>query len=197
MVKRFIAVVGIAVTLTCGAQAGPYESGYAAYFFGDYPKALRLLEPLADNADAQYTLGTMYHHGLGVSQDYTEAVKRYRFAADHHHAEAQYYLGIMYAQGWGVSQDRAEAVKWYQRAADQGFSRAQYNLGNAYFEGEGVPRDYVLAYVWLSLAAAAPAAGFEGIAEKERDQVAGYLNGDQMAEAKRLVQAWRPVAGAD
>jgi len=47
----------------------------------------------------------MYNEGLGVPQDYKEAVRLYRLAAEQGHAEAQYNLGQMYRQGLGVPQD--------------------------------------------------------------------------------------------
>jgi uncharacterized protein len=56
----------------------------------------------------------MYAQGLGVEQDYAEAVKWYRKAADQGVTAAQSNLGLMYAQGLGVAQDYAEAVKWYR-----------------------------------------------------------------------------------
>ncbi len=62
----------------------------------------------------------MYDNGEGVPQDYAEAVKWYRLAAEQGDASAQYNLGIMYINGKGVPQDYAEAVKWYRLAAEQG-----------------------------------------------------------------------------
>ena len=53
--------------------------------------------------DAQSILGVMYANGRGVPQDYAEAVKWYRLAADQGDAEAQHNLGVMYASGEGVS----------------------------------------------------------------------------------------------
>ena len=47
--------------------------------------------------------GTMYHHGEGVAQNYDEAVKLYRMAADQGYAGAQYNLGVMYASSWGLA----------------------------------------------------------------------------------------------
>ena len=38
----------------------------------------RKLNPTRSNADAQFTLGTMYKNGDGVPQDYAEAVRWYR-----------------------------------------------------------------------------------------------------------------------
>jgi uncharacterized protein len=62
---------------------------------GDYATALRLLQPLADKGDgvAQLNLGVMYEDGEGVPQDYTEAVKWYRRAAEQGIVGAQYNLG--------------------------------------------------------------------------------------------------------
>ena len=39
----------------------------------------------------------MYDEGQGVPQDYAEAVKWYRMAADQGNADAQSNLGFMYA----------------------------------------------------------------------------------------------------
>ncbi len=47
------------------------------------------------DAHAQFNLGVMYDKGRGVSQDYAEAVKWYRKAAEQGHASAQHNLGVM------------------------------------------------------------------------------------------------------
>ena len=83
----------------------------------------------------------MYSTGRGVAQDYAEAMKWYRKAADQGEAHAQTNLGYMYAQGHGVSKDDAEAVLWYRKAAEQGHARAQTNLAYMYLQGHGVPKD--------------------------------------------------------
>jgi TPR repeat protein len=44
-----------------------------------------------------------------VAQDYAEAVRWYRKAADQSLAEAQFNLGAAYETGHGVGQDYAEA----------------------------------------------------------------------------------------
>ena len=50
---------------------------------------------------AQYELGFMYEGGLGVAQDYSEAVRLSREAVDQGNAKAQLFLGIMYVNGRG------------------------------------------------------------------------------------------------
>ncbi len=61
-----------------------FQAGVDAYNRGDYATALREMQLLAEqgNASAQFNLGFMYNKGQGVPQDYTEAVKWYRLAAD-------------------------------------------------------------------------------------------------------------------
>ena len=70
----------------------------------------------------------LYQDGQGVQQDYAEAMKWFRKAADQGDPEAQYALGVMYKNGRGVPRDDAEAIKWYRKAADQGNADAQNAL---------------------------------------------------------------------
>lgn len=48
---------------------------------------------------AQWVLGTMYESGEEVQQDYAEALKWYRVAAEQGDANAQFNLGFMYNNG--------------------------------------------------------------------------------------------------
>ncbi len=50
---------------------------------------------LADQGDAsaQFNLGIMCGHGEGVPQDYAEAAKWYRLAAEQGNVKAQFKLG--------------------------------------------------------------------------------------------------------
>ena len=61
---------------------------------------------------AQNNLGSMYDRGLGVTQDYAEAVKWFRSAAEQGDANAQKNLGAMYGSGQGVPQNYYEAYIW-------------------------------------------------------------------------------------
>ena len=60
---------------------------------------------------------TLYFKGRGVAQDYSEAARWYRLAADRGNAAAQYNLGISYARGDGVPQDNVLAHMWFNLAA--------------------------------------------------------------------------------
>jgi len=88
-----------------------------------------------------------------VKQDYAEAVRWFRKAAEQGHAGAQSNLGVMYKNGQGVKRDHAEAVRWFRKAAEQGQAKAHYNLGVMYANGQGVKQDYAEAVRWLRKAA--------------------------------------------
>ena len=76
-------LVGLCFTLLAPAWAD-FQAGLDAVDRGDYDTALKEWRPLAEQgeADAQHNLGIMYHQGKGVPQDYAEAAKWYRLAAD-------------------------------------------------------------------------------------------------------------------
>ena len=63
----------------------------------------------------------MYDDGTGVTQDYKEAVKWYKLAAEKGTPIAQYSLGMMYEEGKGVSQDfQATGQLLFKLARKQG-----------------------------------------------------------------------------
>ena len=135
----------------------------------------------------------MYGKGQDVTQDYAEAVKWFRKAAEQGVAAAQFNLGIMYDNGLGVTQDYAEAVKWFRKAAEQGYAKAQYNLGVMYDNGEGVPQDDAHAYMWLKLAVSRlPPGEGRDIAVKNRDIAAMGMTTAQLFESHKLAREWRP-----
>jgi TPR repeat protein len=66
-----------------------------------------------------FYLGMLYEKGLGVPQDYAEAAKWYRTAADRGHSGAQMALGYLYIVGKGVPQDFVVAHMWTNIAASR------------------------------------------------------------------------------
>jgi TPR repeat protein len=113
-----LAVILSAVTLAGAlgtADAGPaVRQGVTAMARQDYPRAVAILSPLAQNGDpaAQAYLGYLYAIGRGVPQNYTQAAIWYRRAADQGHSGAQYELGLLYDKGQGVPVNVIQAEKW-------------------------------------------------------------------------------------
>ena len=183
----------LAVIIMAGvAVAGPYEDGMEAFNGKDYAKAAKMYRAAADKGDAraQYSLGHMYHWGLGMPRNNTKAVGLFRKAAEQGNAPAQFNLGFMYAEGQGVAQDYGAAAKWYGEAAEQGFSRAQWLLGFLYRDGRGVSQDRVQAHMWFSLAAASGSK----FARISRDRMAVHMTPAQIAEAQRMARDWKPMS---
>ena len=77
-----------------------------------------------------------YANGQGVTQDYSEAVKWFRLAAEQGVAQAQSNLAVALRSRAQVSlRTISEAVKWFRLAAQQGVAQAQSNLGLLYRAG--------------------------------------------------------------
>jgi uncharacterized protein len=78
-----LAIIPIVLGLFAPAFAGPLEDADTAMKRRDYPTALRLIRPLADqgNATAQYNLGVFYDNGLGVPQDKVSAYMWFNLSA--------------------------------------------------------------------------------------------------------------------
>ena len=159
--------------------------GLGLYLFFNFAQEkvteLEHTKKLAKDGDAyaQYILGLIYFKGEEVPQDYKEAVKWYRKAAELGHANAQCNLGTMLA--WhlpGEPHDYKEAVKLFRMSAEQGHARAQNCLGRMYLR-EGVFQDNKEAYAWFSTAKAngyREAESFLGIVMKK-------MTKEQIAEA--------------
>ncbi len=105
------------------------------------------------DASVQVKRGWAYANGEGVPQDYAEAARWYRKAAEQGLSLAQHNLAVMYHFGYGVRKDPAEAMKWYRKAAQQGVARSQLLLGDMYAKGQGVDQNYTEAMKWYVKAA--------------------------------------------
>lgn len=96
-----------------------------------------------NNGDATTALGRMYEYGIGVKQNYNQAVVYYSSIAndtafDSGNPHAQSALGRMYENGRGVTLNFTTAAQWYQKAAEQGSAEGQCALGRMYENGRGV-----------------------------------------------------------
>jgi hypothetical protein len=117
------------LTLLCllavAAFAADFETGLNAYQKKDYVTAAKEWRPLADKGDApsQFNLGLLYVDGLGVPQDYAQALTWFERSADQDYVQAQRNLGAMYSSGTGVKRDYVLAYKWFNICASRGDSK--------------------------------------------------------------------------
>ena len=114
----------------------------------------------AGDPEAQCCLGFRCASGEGEPQDFAEAARWYRLAADQDYSLAQFNLGIMNSKGQGFSKNDVAAAMWFEKAAQQGDPGAQYNLGMQCqrASNRGLPLEAseakIQAYTWYHLAAA-------------------------------------------
>ena len=110
----------------------------------------------AGDVDAMYALGRAYSmggfYGWGLEQNYTEAIRWYREAANRGHKVAANNLGVIYGRGLGVEIDYSQAMNWYRVAAMKGLVRAMYNIAAMLKSGEGAGADNATALAWYRLA---------------------------------------------
>ena len=118
MKKIFGLIICLVALATAPAFAVSYKKARDAYKKGDYEDAFREWRLLAEQGDAfsEYTLGELYANGSGVPQDYREAVKWWKLAAEELPL-ARHNLGVMYNNGWGIPQDYVLAHMWFNIAA--------------------------------------------------------------------------------
>ena len=113
-----------------------------------------LREPAAaGDAQAQFALANHYFDGVGVPQNYSQALLWYNKSANQGFAPAQNLLGYMYQHKFGVPRDYKRALAYYRSAAKQGYALGEYNLGVLSEGGVGVKRDYKQAFEWYRRAA--------------------------------------------
>lgn len=143
-----------------------------------------LLLALGGDAEAQNDLGCAYSKGQGVEQDFAEAIKWWRKAADLDLPGAALNLGLAYLSGQGVPQDYTEAARWNRKAAEQGLAGAEHNLGNAYFKGQGVPQNYTEAVKWYRRAA------YQGLAASQYSLGLAYANGNGVGQDYLEAARW-------
>lgn len=139
----------------CGStEVSTYRAAMQAYTARDFPTALDLLTPLAQNgyAPALFHLGLMHGAGLGVPADAQRGGYFLQQAASQQHVGARAMLAKLYHQGTGVPRDWATAADWLESLARDGYAPAQYQLAECYEKAQGRTRDYGQALHWYQMA---------------------------------------------
>ena len=159
-------------------KAAEQGSSMGKFFLGAlyYGRALRM-----DDA----TKKTSNQRSRETIQDYTQAARWFREAAESGEPGAQDSLGDMHLEGRGMPSDYKEALRWFRRSANQGHAAGQLSLGGCYEKGQGVAQDFVEAYKWYNLAASEAGEG-----SWQRDALAEKMTSQQIAEAQRRSAAF-------
>jgi localization factor PodJL len=154
----------------------------------DPEEAARWYERAASKglAPAQFRYASLLEKGQGVKKNLGQARRLYVAAAAKGHAKAMHNLAVLYAEGIDGKPDYATAVKWFGKAAEHGIADSQYNLGVLCARGLGTDKNLEHAYKWFALAASQG----DREAAKKRDDVAGHLDADALADAEQAAKAF-------
>jgi uncharacterized protein len=120
-------------------------------------------------------------NGYSSKEDFYQAAKWYRKAADKGDGEALEKLADLYRTGKGVPQDYKQAFDLYLAAAKKGYGH--WSLGSMYQHGEWVNVDLVKAYAHYNLA------GKSG--EMNKDFLSIDLTREQILEAQAMSREWQ------
>ena len=135
---------------------------------------------------AQYRLGSLYEHGLGVAADPIKAAHWYALAAAQGNRKAMHNLAVFYAS----RRQMAEAARWFAKAAALGLPDSQFNLAILYERGDGVPQSLAEAFKWYAIAAA----GGDAESKARMTLLQGQLSEADKATASQAAAAFHPQA---
>jgi localization factor PodJL len=176
-----------------GDAAAAYEIGVrfaeGRGVAADLPEAAYWLERAASKGlpPAQFRLASLLEKGMGVKKDIVRARRLYLAAAARGNAKAMHNLAVLYAEGADGKPDYVNAAQWFRKAANAGVSDSQFNLGVLAARGLGVEKSMTESYKWFALAAGQG----DREAAKKRDDVAGQMDEDDLAAAKREVATFK------
>jgi TPR repeat protein len=100
------------------------SEGLSAFESRDYLRAFHILMPIAESgeAEAQCLIANMYHLGLGVEQNISQAVEWYSKSAKQGYGVASNNLAGLFRVGLhGGVPDSKAAKFYYEQAREQGF----------------------------------------------------------------------------
>ncbi|MBI4005679.1 MAG: sel1 repeat family protein [Gammaproteobacteria bacterium] len=151
-------IVFLLMLLGMGSVRADFNDGVVAYLMGDYETAFNTMISMAKTNETdplpQYYLGIMYLKGQGVEQNYEEAGKWLRKAAENRFPQAQYNLANLYTEGKGVPKDYETAYIWYRVGASHNHKLSMNAVDKTkaklseteYTEAENILTDYLEKY---------------------------------------------------
>jgi len=106
-----------------------------------------------DSATAQFVLGGMHEHGMGVALNDTRSAYWWQRALDNGYIDIAKGLGSMHFSGRGVPLNYEKAMELYMLAAENGHPHAIKFVALGYKRGLGLPQDDDKAAEWAARAA--------------------------------------------
>lgn len=101
-----------------------------------------MAKKVAENKQARkedlFRLGMFFLNGIGCTQNFDEAIRWFKKAADSGYTQAYSALGGVY----GYQKKYSESNKYYKMAYEKGDKYAASQLGWNYYAGNGVKQNY-------------------------------------------------------
>ena len=155
----------------------------------DFDTAVKYAREVAEtgNTETQFRLGLFYWHGIGLTQNYLEALKWTTLAALSGHEKAfaarKLMLSSVDPPNW------PKVLDWcrqrLQKVAESGFNPALLAMSKSYSPDFGF-ENAVEEYYWTSLAVAVG----DPLARKRRDELTKKLAVTDAAKAQDRAAAW-------
>ena len=123
--------VGARVKLVKQTTSTAVTKASKLYMDGKYDEALKLYTRIVaetNDARAQYCIGSMYHNGKGIANDYNQAFFWWNESAKQNYTRGIHYVGYCYEYGMGVAKDINKAKEYYKKAADLGYEKSKEDL---------------------------------------------------------------------
>lgn len=131
-----------------GAMPTYAKLAFAYSKLGEEEKAIALYQKGVESgqADAQDSLGMLYHTGKGVKQDDRKAFELVHDAAEAENLSACGHLAYFLYHGKGTTKDHEAALRWAQKGlVDEKNPYARYVMAMLYKDGKVVELDYMTA----------------------------------------------------
>lgn len=136
------------------ADKDPFDEAMHVYGCADYPKALKMFIPLAEQGNrlAQFQVGMMTEQGQGTDPSLKNAYDWYMKAAQQGVADAYFALGQIYSRGEMVPKDSVKAFAWFNLASQAGHSVAGdwLKMESQRIKPEDIPAAQNLVKEWLA-----------------------------------------------
>lgn len=173
-----------------GDAEAQWEVGSTYVRLGDPARAVPMLQSAAavSQSRAAALLASLYEDGLGTAKSLEEALRWYRFAAEHGQPEAMVALGRLMLLESGP-EAREAAWNWLHQAASLGNRDGQYHLGWLLAQ-PGAAYDDKQAFQWFLKAAAQGHVGAQIAAASQ------LLAGKGVARDQQAAAGWLERAAA-
>lgn len=153
--------------------------------------AMDLFKKAANSGNnvAKFMLGYAYYLGFVYEQNYDQAFKLIKSAAENNSNldEAQIVLADMYIKGTGTVQNYMKGIASYRSAVNQGNSEAFMKLADIYAKGKITPQNLIMAHSLYNVASVMEEPG----AAEKRDEIGKKLKLEMLLQAQANAQNFK------